>query len=123
MAVHALDILWPALIAIFTAGPNSPFYLFYTFVLLEAAYRWGLQATLLTALVSTGLYISQSFFTLAKGIAFPSIFRGSYDLNSFVMRGVYLLIMGYLLGYLGERRKAAPRGNGIHRQGHDKGAG
>ncbi len=105
LAVHSLDILWPALIAIFTAGSNSPFYLFYIFVLLEAAYRWGLQATLLTALVSTGLFISQAFFTLAKGLTFPSLFRGSYDLNSFVMRGVYLLIMGYLLGYLGEEEK------------------
>lgn len=105
LAVHSLDILWPALIAIFTAGPNSPFYLFYTFVLLEAAYRWGLQATLLTALVSTGLFITQSFFTLAKGLTFPTLFHGSYDLNSFVMRGVYLLIMGYLLGYLGEEEK------------------
>ena len=105
VAVHAIDILWPALIAIFTAGSNSPFYLFYIFVLLEAAYRWGLQATLLTALVSTGLFISQAFFTLAKGLTFPSLFRGSYDLNSFVMRGVYLLIMGYLLGYLGEEEK------------------
>jgi signal transduction histidine kinase len=105
LAVHSIDILWPALIAIFTAGPNSPFYLFYTFVLLEAAYRWGLQATLLTALVSTGLFISQSFFTLAKGLALPSVLRGSYDLNSFIMRGVYLLIMGYLLGYLGEEEK------------------
>ncbi|HEX5410855.1 MAG TPA: sensor histidine kinase [Terriglobia bacterium] len=105
LAVHSLDVLWPALIAIFTAGPNSPFYLFYTFVLLEAAYRWGLQATLLTALISTGLYMSQSFFTLAKGLTFPGMFHGSYDLNSFVMRGVYLLIMGYLLGYLGEEEK------------------
>jgi len=105
LAVHAIDILWPALIAIFTAGPNSPFYLFYTFVLLEAAYRWGLQATLVTALASTVLFISQSFFTIAKGYSFSTIFRGSYDLNSFVMRGVYLLIMGYLLGYLGEEEK------------------
>ncbi len=105
LAVHSIDILWPALIAIFTAGSNSPFYLFYIFVLMEAAYRWGLQATLLTALVSTGLFISQAFFTLAKGFTFPSLFRGSYDLNSFVMRGVYLLIMGYLLGYLGEEEK------------------
>ncbi|HKT12924.1 MAG TPA: sensor histidine kinase [Terriglobia bacterium] len=105
LAVHSLDVLWPALIAIFTAGPNSPFYLFYTFVLLEAAYRWGLQATLLTALVSTGLFIAQSFFTLANGLTFPSLFRGSYDLNSFIMRGVYLLILGYLLGYLGEEEK------------------
>jgi signal transduction histidine kinase len=105
LAVHSLDILWPALIAIFTAGSNSPFYLFYIFVLLEAAYRWGLQATLLTALVSTGLFISQSFFSLAQGLALPTLFRGSYDLNSFVMRGVYLLIMGYLLGYLGEEEK------------------
>ncbi len=105
LAVHSLDVLWPALIAIFTAGPNSPFYLFYTFVLLEAAYRWGLQATLLTALASTALFISQSFFTLARGLTFTSLFSGAYDLNSFVMRGVYLLIMGYLLGYLGEEEK------------------
>ncbi len=105
LAVHSLDILWPALIAIFTAGSNSPFYLFYIFVLLEAAYRWGLQATLLTALVSTGLFISQAFFTLANGLTLPTLFRGSYDLNAFVMRGVYLLIMGYLLGYLGEEEK------------------
>jgi signal transduction histidine kinase len=105
LAVHAIDILWPALISIFTAGPNSPFYLFYVFVLLEAAYRWGLQATLQTALISTVLFISQAFFTVAKGYFLPSLFRGSYDLNSFVMRGIYLLIMGYLLGYLGEEEK------------------
>ncbi len=105
LAVHAIDILWPALISIFTAGPNSPFYLFYTFVLLAAAYRWGLQATLATALASTVLFISQSFFTVAKGYSFPSLFKGSYDLNSFVMKGIYLLIMGYLLGYLGEEEK------------------
>jgi len=105
LAVHSIDILWPALISIFTAGPNSPFYLFYTFVLLEAAYRWGLQATLSTALVSTVLFIAQSFFTVAKGYSFPSLFKGAYDLNSFVMKGIYLLIMGYLLGYLGEEEK------------------
>ncbi len=105
LAVHSLDILWPALISIFTAGPNSPFYLFYTFVLLEAAYRWGLQATLVTAMASTVLYISQAFFTVAHGYALPSLFRGSYNLNSFVMRGIYLLILGYLLGYLGEEEK------------------
>lgn len=105
LAVHAIDILWPALISIFTAGPSSPFYLFYTFVLLEAAYRWGLQATLATALASTTLFISQSFFTVAKGYSFPTVFKEPYDLNSFVMRGVYLLIMGYLLGYLGEEEK------------------
>jgi signal transduction histidine kinase len=105
LAVHSLDVLWPALIAIFTAGPNSPFYLFYTFVLLEAAYRWGLQATLMTALASTGFFISASFISLAKGLTLTSLFRGSYDLNSFIMRGVYLLIMGYLLGYLGEEEK------------------
>ncbi len=105
LAVHSIDVLWPALISIFTAGPNSPFYLFYTFVLLEAAYRWGLQATLLTAMASTILYISQAFFTVAHGYALPSLFRGSYNLNSFVMRGIYLLIMGYLLGYLGEEEK------------------
>src|SRR5579884_1881862 len=87
LAVHSIDVLWPALIAVFTAGPNSPFYLFYTFVLLEAAYRWGLHATLMTALASTALFIVQAFITLVMGDTIPSPFKGAYDLNSFVMRG------------------------------------
>ena len=104
LTVHAIDVIWPALISVFTSGPDSPFYLFYTFVLLEAAYRWGLQATLATALVATALFISQTFFVSWHINPTLAIFKQPMDANA-IMRGVYLLIMGYLLGYLGEEEQ------------------
>lgn len=105
LSVHAVDILWPALMSMFTAGPNSPFYLFYTFVLLEAAYRWGMQATLATALTTTVIYSFQAIFVVFHIFAFLPPLGEPVGLNSFVMRGGYLLLMGYLLGYLGEEEK------------------
>ncbi len=105
LTVHTVDILWPALISVFTAGPNSPFYLFYTFVLLEAAYRWGLQATLVTALVTTVIFNLQAFLSMLHPLIFVPAFEKPLGLNAFIMRGVYLLLMGYLLGYLGEEEK------------------
>ena len=47
--VHVVDLVWIALITLFTEGPNSPFFALFVFVLLAAAYRWGLQETLATA--------------------------------------------------------------------------
>lgn len=105
LTVHAVDILWPALISVFTSGPNSPFYLFYTFVLLEAAYRWGLQGTLVTALITTVIYNFQGIFVVLHMFAFLPPLERPFGLNAFIMRGVYLLLMGYLLGYLGEEEK------------------
>jgi signal transduction histidine kinase len=105
LTIHAVDILWPALMSVFTSGPNSPFYLFYTFVLLEAAYRWGLQATLLTALVTTVIYNFQAIFVVFRTFLFLPPLEEPLGLNSFIMRGGYLLLMGYLLGYLGEEEK------------------
>ena len=105
LTVHAVDILWPALMSVFTAGPNSPFYLFYTFVLLEAAYRWGMQATLMTALVTTVIYNFQGIFSALHILSFLPPLEEPIGLNSFIMRGGYLLLMGYLLGYLGEEEK------------------
>ena len=29
LAVHAADILWPAVVTLFTDGPNSPFFLYF----------------------------------------------------------------------------------------------
>jgi len=105
LTVHTVDIVWPALISVFTAGPNSPFYLFYTFVLLEAAYRWGLQAALVTALATTVIFNLQAFLAMLHPLLFVPAFEKPLGLNAFIMRGFYLLLMGYLLGYMGEEEK------------------
>src|SRR5262249_23072514 len=59
--VHSADILWPALISIFAAGGNNPFFLFFVFVLAAAAYRWGLWETLGTAMAEVLLIWITSF--------------------------------------------------------------
>ncbi|MGH6629893.1 MAG: hypothetical protein ACREB3_09205, partial [Burkholderiales bacterium] len=104
-SVHAIDILWPALISIFTTGPNSPFFVVNMFVLLAAAYRWGFQETLATSGAAILLFFMQVLFVGSVSPTMQSILMGRFELNNFIMRGIYLLITGYLLGYLGEEEK------------------
>jgi hypothetical protein len=44
--VHATDVFWPAVISFFTDGPNGPFFLYFIFALLAAAFRWGMRAAI-----------------------------------------------------------------------------
>ena len=46
---HAIDIILFALLVLLTEGYTSPFFTFFTFLLLSAAIRWGWQSTALTA--------------------------------------------------------------------------
>ncbi|MGH9577727.1 MAG: hypothetical protein ACRD3R_09845, partial [Terriglobales bacterium] len=97
--VHAADIFWPTVITLFTEGPSSPYYLFFIFVLLAAAYRWGFPETVGTAVLAVVLMLGQA-------AAFDRLqIAGALDLNRFVVRAGYLLILGFLLGYLAETEK------------------
>ena len=97
--VHAADIFWPTVITLFTEGPSSPYYLFFIFVLLAAAYRWGFPETVGTAGLAVVLMLAQAAVFDRLQIA------GTLDLNRFVVRAGYLLILGFLLGYLAEAEK------------------
>ncbi|MCI0410981.1 MAG: hypothetical protein L0191_20865, partial [Acidobacteria bacterium] len=59
--VHGVDLIWPILTALFTEGPNSPFFVFFSFVLLAAAYRWGFRETLATAVAAVVLLFIHAF--------------------------------------------------------------
>ncbi len=105
LAVHAVDVLWPALISFFTTGPSSPFFIFYVFVLLEAAYRWGFLETLQTAEAAVALFLVQGVLMVGGPRVLRQLMGGEFELNRFIVRAVYLLIIGYLLGYLGEQER------------------
>ena len=100
---HAADILWPAVISLFAGGLNTPFFLYFIFALLAAAFRWGMRETALTtvAVVITmagdGIVLTQT--PLANMIAQP------VDLTRFIMRAVYLVIFAFLIGYVSESEK------------------
>src|SRR5262249_57996613 len=52
-----MDVLFGTLIALVTEGANSPFYVFFTFAVLAAAFRAGLRLTLLVTATSALLYL------------------------------------------------------------------
>jgi signal transduction histidine kinase len=101
--VHAADIFWPTVITLFTEGPDSPYYLFFIFVLLAAAYRWGFPETLGTALLAVALLMGEA--ALFERFQLAGSLEGGLGLNRFLIRSGYLLILGFLLGYLAETEK------------------
>ena len=103
--LHSIDILWTAALTFVSNGVGSPFFLFFIFVVLAAAYRWGFRGTVVTGAVVVGLLAIQSLVaTLGPWRGLFSIVAD--DLNRTIMRVAYLLLTAFLVGYLGEEEKA-----------------
>ena len=105
LGVHAVDVLWPALMSYVSSGPNSPFFTFNIFGLLAAAYRWGFMETMATAGAAVLLFFLQIALLESGHAPVEALLGGPFEANRFIMRSLYLLIAGYLLGYLGEEEK------------------
>ena len=101
--VHGADILWPTVVSLYTKEAISPFFLFFLFVLLEAAYRWGLWETLATSVASIALLAAEN--AVARWIRLPAAFQIHPELNRLLLSAAYLLSMGLLIGYLAENEK------------------
>ena len=103
--LHGLDILWTAALTFVSEGPVSPFFLFFLFVVLAAAYRWGFRETAGTAVVTVGVFLIQTVVAAAgpwKATWFAAI---DFELNQTILRVAYLLLTGVLMGYLAEQDK------------------
>jgi signal transduction histidine kinase len=100
---HVTDILWPAAISLFAGGANSPFFLYFIFALLAAAFRWGMRETCLTtvAVVFTMAVDAVVIVRTPLGVAIGQ----HVDAMHFVMRAVYLVIFAFLIGYVAESEK------------------
>ena len=61
LVVHAADIVWPVLIAIFATAQQGQFFLFFVFVMAAAAYRWGMWETVGTAVAAVALLEIEAF--------------------------------------------------------------
>jgi signal transduction histidine kinase len=115
--VHAADIIWPAVISLFTTSQSNPFTLFFVFVIAAAAYRWGLWETVMTASSSVGLLWLEGLLLRLGRIEQLNLWLVAHhmppvrmDLADFepkrlFMRSAYLLVMGLLLGYLADQQK------------------
>ncbi|PYS48963.1 MAG: hypothetical protein DMG13_24405 [Acidobacteria bacterium] len=89
VTVYAVDVAWLALLNSFTEDQNSPFFVFFIFALVSAAYRWGARETLVTGIL----------------LSVFSLWLGRSDLLFFIPRLAYVLITGMVLGYLAHAEK------------------
>jgi signal transduction histidine kinase len=107
LSIHAVDTLWAALIFWFAGGNPTTGLLFenvfFIFVLLAAAYRWGLRETLVTSSVCVVFLLAQKIIgTLGLGHIWL-VSRDESNLNRFLMQALSLIVTAYLVGYLGEK--------------------
>lgn len=117
LLVHSADVVWPALFSVFTTGRGSPFFIFFIFVMAAAAYRWGLWETVGTAAAAVLLLWTESVAFQLGLVDWLERFLQHYHLPSLqvdvtdflpqhlFMRSIYLLVVGWLLGYLAEQQK------------------
>ena len=102
---HGLDVLWTAALTFVSEGPVSPFFLFFLFVVLSAAYRWGFLGTVLTTLVTVAVFLMQTGVAAAGPWRQTWLTAIDFELNQTILRVAYLLLTGFLLGYLAEQEK------------------
>jgi signal transduction histidine kinase len=105
LLAQVADVLWPILLTTFSDAPNSIFVIFFPFALIAAAFRWGFPETLLTALVSVGLLLIQLLFVYKGPPAMQQLMFTDVEWHRVVLRCGYLLLMGFLLGFLAEMEK------------------
>jgi signal transduction histidine kinase len=89
---HILDVVIYTALVYSTEGYTSPFFLFFVFILLSAAIRWGWRETAVTAAALIMLY-------LIAGLAASS--PETFELQRFIIRSGHLIILSALLIWFG----------------------
>jgi signal transduction histidine kinase len=102
VVTHVVDLLVFTALLCLTDGPaSSPFFTYFTFSVLSASLRWRLSGTLWTTLAALFAFNAVGLYFVAYEPT-PHL-----ELNRYLIRSVYLLVIAALVGYLGtyhERR-------------------
>src|SRR5215813_2170683 len=88
--LHSADMFWALLLTLFSRGPtSSPFFAFFIFAIVAAAYRWHLRETLIT----TAILIIMLFDETLLMNSAPSLFGPveAIELNRVIVRAAYLV--------------------------------
>jgi signal transduction histidine kinase len=101
----AADIVWVTVLTRFTEAGPGPFFLLHVFVISSVSVRWGLRATMAVTVLLSVLYPSMLFVLgTGGGAGDDAVFRRAY-----LLRPLYLIILAYLIGYLGEHERRSRR--------------
>jgi signal transduction histidine kinase len=99
------DVVWPILLCLFGDPPNSQVFVFFLFALLTTAFRFGLYEAVLTAVASSLLLVVQQVMVAFGPKALSQLIYMPLNVSRLVLRCGFLLMTGFLLGYLAEREK------------------
>jgi signal transduction histidine kinase len=92
---HWIDVGCFLVLIALSSGTNSIFFFFFFFAILVASFRLGFKAGLRVTIIST------FFFTLLGYATAPP--ESHFELNRFLLRPIYLLVLGYMIAYWGGR--------------------
>lgn len=105
IAAQVSDIAWPALLCLFAEVTNSTFFILFLFAMIAAAFRWGFVETMATALVSAVVLLFHAALVAYGPAALRNLVLASPEPARLVVRCVFLLVAGFLLGCLAETEK------------------
>jgi signal transduction histidine kinase len=107
LATHVVDLAFFSLFVYFTAGPGSPFTVYFVFSLVCASLRWGWRGTMATAAAALAAFAGLALY-FALVMRDPAV-----ELQACIIRGVYMLVIAVLLGYLGAHEQRTRREMGL----------
>ncbi len=90
---HWADVGWYIVLISLSSGTSSVFFFFFFFAILVASFRWGFRSGLSVAVISAILFTAVGFATAPKG--------PNFELNRFLLRPIYLFVLGYMMAYWG----------------------
>lgn len=90
---HWIDLGWYTLLVALSSGTGSIFFFGFLFASLTASFRWGLASGLRVTVASTALFTAVGLTAAPPGPAF--------ELNRFLLRPAYLLVLGYMMAQWG----------------------
>jgi signal transduction histidine kinase len=90
---HWVDMAWYGGLIALSRGTNSIFFFFFFFAILVAAFRQGFTTGLQVTGIATILVTTIGLAAAPEGVEF--------ELNRFLLRPVYLLVLGYMVSYWG----------------------
>jgi two-component system, NarL family, sensor kinase len=79
---------------------------FFAFTLLAAGHRWGLRETVATGLAAGALFLPQALLVRSSGFA-GGLVEGDFELNRFIIRCSYLVLLAGMVGFIAEQEKGA----------------
>lgn len=90
---HWIDVLWFSVLIALSYGIFSIFFFLFYFAIMEAAFRFGYWEGIKTTVISAVVYMSLGYLTAPE--------NGVFELNRFLLRGIYLGFFGYMISYWG----------------------